>query len=103
MAVYGILRNRGKSVPEEISVVGYDDHRLISETLYPALTTAQLPYSAMGARAAHLLLELLGEGGEAPQDPIKISGQIMHRASLVAPRKDIGAGTIINLNGRNET
>ena len=33
-----------------------DDHRLITETLYPPLTTAELPYSAMGARAAQVLL-----------------------------------------------
>ena len=52
MAVYSIPRSRGVAVPEQVSVVGYDDHRLISETLYPALTTAELPYSAMGARRA---------------------------------------------------
>ena len=101
MAVYGILRRRGISVPEDVSVVGYDDHRLISETLYPALTTAELPYSAMGARAAQTLLEVLGGEVEAPQSPIRISGQIKHRASLVAPRP-ADKDNVINLKGRNE-
>ncbi|MEM6634516.1 MAG: LacI family DNA-binding transcriptional regulator [Pseudomonadota bacterium] len=101
MAVYGILRRRGISVPEDVSVVGYDDHRLISETLYPALTTAELPYSAMGARAAQTLLELLAGQTEAPNAPIRISGQIRLRASLIAPRTQ-DRDNIINLKGRSE-
>lgn len=101
MAVYGILRRRGISVPEDVSVVGYDDHKLISETLYPALTTAELPYSAMGARAAQTLLDLLANDTEPPNEPIRISGQIQHRASLVAPRSE-DTDNVINLKGRNE-
>ncbi len=102
MAVYGILRRRGISVPEEVSVVGYDDHRLISETLFPALTTCGLPYSAMGARAAQMLLDLLESDTEAPVAPVKISGEVKHRASLVAPRRT-DTQNIVNLKGRNET
>jgi LacI family transcriptional regulator len=101
MAVYGILRRRGIAVPEQVSVVGYDDHRLISETLYPALTTAELPYSAMGARAAHTLLELLSDEASGPVGRIKVSGAVKHRGSLVAPRAN-RAADVINLKGRNE-
>lgn len=102
MAVYGVLRRRGISVPEDVSVVGYDDHRLISETLFPALTTAELPYSAMGARAAQVLLEAL-TNPDTPraETPIRISGQVKRRDSLVAPRKR-GKANIINLIGRTE-
>lgn len=101
MAVYGILRKRGIAVPEEVSVVGYDDHRLISETLFPALTTAELPYSAMGARAAQLLLDLLSDPAKPlPAAPIRISGQVQRRGSLVRPGQM--QGNVINLNGRNE-
>lgn len=100
MAVYGILRKRGISVPEDVSVVGYDDHQLISETLYPGLTTAELPYSAMGARAAEVLLEMLADPEQSsPAAPISISGQLKQRQSLVAPRAE-GAANIINLKGR---
>ncbi len=55
VAVYGILRSRGLRIPEDVSVAGYDDYRLVSETLYPALTTVELPYRAIGRRAAELL------------------------------------------------
>ncbi|MDJ0639688.1 MAG: LacI family DNA-binding transcriptional regulator [Paracoccaceae bacterium] len=105
MAVYGILRRRGIAVPEDVSVLGYDDHRLISETLFPALTTAELPYSAMGARAAQMLLTLLAQDAPSPSSlpnaPIKISGQIKTRASLIAPRQ-AAHGNVIHLKGRNE-
>ncbi len=103
MAVYGILRRRGIAVPEDVSVVGYDDHRLISETLFPALTTAELPYSAMGARAAQVLLDLMSNetDRDAIKTPIKISGQIKDRESLIAPRQT-DTENIINLKGRTE-
>ena len=101
MAVYGILRRRGISVPEDVSVVGYDDHRLISETLYPALTTAELPYRAMGARAAQTLLDVMSGNAVPPQAPIRISGQVQHRASLIAPRAE-DKDNVINLKGRSE-
>ncbi|MEM0947891.1 MAG: LacI family DNA-binding transcriptional regulator [Pseudomonadota bacterium] len=102
MAVYGILRRRGISVPEDCSVVGFDDHRTISETLFPALTTAELPYSAMGARAAQMLLGLLSGEGRPATTPIKISGEVKHRASLVRPRSRI-TQNVVSLKGRTET
>ncbi len=98
MAVYGILRDRGVSVPDQISVVGYDDHKLVSETLYPALTTAELPYAAMGARAAHLLLNLISNT-QIPdfETPILVNGQVVERGSLQAPAQN---AQVYNLNGR---
>ena len=53
--VYGILRTRGVRVPEEVSVAGYDNHSAIAETLFPPLTSTELPYLRMGAMAADLL------------------------------------------------
>lgn len=103
MAVYGILRDRGFSVPEQMSVVGYDDHRLISETLYPALTTVELPYSAMGARAAQLLLDLTADPDAVlPDIPIRVSGQVRLRDSLIELRESVQT-KIIDLKGRTET
>jgi len=51
LRVYGVLRSRGLKVPEDISVAGFDNYRAIAETLYPPLTTVELPYRAMGQRA----------------------------------------------------
>lgn len=100
MAVYGILRDRGVDVPEAMSVVGYDDHRLVSETLYPALTTAELPYGAMGMRAAQLLLDRIEQPDTPMADnPVLVAGRIVARGSLRPPGQ---ASRIINLEGRKK-
>ena len=59
MRIYGLLRERGLRVPEDISVAGYDDYSVIANYLHPGLSTVVLPYEAMGARAAQRLLRLI--------------------------------------------
>ncbi len=99
MAVYGILRDRGVGIPEQMSVAGYDDHRTISEALFPALTTAELPYNAIGARAAQLLLGMIENPATASiTAPIHVSGRVQKRGSVTRPRRD--ASVVINLKGR---
>lgn len=90
MRVYGILRSRGVRVPEDVSVAGYDNHRAIAETLYPALTTAELPYGAIGVRAAERLLALIestGDGAENDGGTVTlVSGPIHWRDSVLERR-----------------
>ncbi len=81
MRVYGILRARGLKVPEQISVAGYDDHRVISETLYPPLTTVELNYRGIGETAARRLLALI-RGEREQHAPELISGPVRWRASV---------------------
>jgi LacI family transcriptional regulator len=55
----GVLRaaaERGLRVPEDLSVVGYDDIELV-RYLTPPLTTVAQPKAEIGTRAAHLLVE----------------------------------------------
>jgi LacI family transcriptional regulator len=87
LEVYGILRSRGMKVPDEISVAGYDDYRVISEQLYPQLSTVDLPYRAIGERAAQRLLSLIAD--EAKNDPAieRVAGPVCWRASV----KELGA------------
>ncbi|WP_163008507.1 substrate-binding domain-containing protein, partial [Streptomyces sp. S5] len=54
----------GIAVPEELSVVGYDDQDQMAAHLVPALTTVALPHHAMGAAAVRLLLDAAEAGGE---------------------------------------
>jgi DNA-binding LacI/PurR family transcriptional regulator len=58
IAAAAAASERGLRVPEDISIVGYDDiayARLVS----PSLTTVRQPGPAMGEAAAQLLLERL--------------------------------------------
>lgn len=85
--VYGILRSRGIKVPEDMSVAGYDNYKVISETLYPPLTTVDLSYTAIGARAAQRLLGLIkGEETQQP-NPTMVSGPLCWRSSVMTANK----------------
>ena len=57
------LRGSGKRVPEDVSVVGFDDIRLAS-LLKPSLTTLRSDTRLLGQRAAELLFERI-RGGPA--------------------------------------
>ncbi|MER2508116.1 MAG: LacI family DNA-binding transcriptional regulator [Amaricoccus sp.] len=83
VAVYGILRARGVAVPEQMSVAGYDDHRVISETLFPTLTTMELPYVGMGEAAARLMLgDIRGKEPLVRGARIVVRGGLRWRASV---------------------
>ncbi len=60
MQVYAAAASLGLSIPQDLSVIGFDDLKLISETLVPALTTVALPYYEIGRLAVRMTLA----GGE---------------------------------------
>ncbi len=66
----------GLRIPDDISIVGFDDFQAVSNVVQPGLTTMALPYQAMGRRAVEVLLALLG--GEKPDGPL-----VTHACELV--------------------
>jgi hypothetical protein len=46
----------GLNVPQDVSVMGYDDELRVTRTMFPALTTMALPLREMGAAAMTALL-----------------------------------------------
>ncbi|KFE36276.1 LacI family DNA-binding transcriptional regulator [Thioclava atlantica] len=83
MRLYGLLRTRGIRVPEEISVAGFDNYRAIAETLFPSLSTVELPYAEMGRRAAELLLSLIAKETPRPSTPVRVAGRVFWRSSVI--------------------
>lgn len=61
------LEEAGRSVPEDVSVIGFDDHPLAAQST-PPLTTVAQPMVSEGEAAVSLLTELL-EGG-APRTEV---------------------------------
>jgi DNA-binding LacI/PurR family transcriptional regulator len=76
-------RERGLTVPCDISVAGFDDIFLSSYT-DPPLTTLRQPKHEMGRDAARLLLELLAGG--KPESRVA-HGELIVRQSTVAPQR----------------
>lgn len=60
IGVFKALKEAGLRVPEDVSVVGFDDARL-SSFLNPPLTTVRAPTHQVGSTAAALLFDLIQE------------------------------------------
>jgi LacI family transcriptional regulator len=93
LRAYGILRSRDIRVPEQMSVAGYDNYRVIAETLYPPLTTVDLPYAAMGVRAAQRLLAMISGEGRDDHSATLVAGPVLWRGS-VTDRRGLSASTL---------
>ena len=74
------VQDLGKRVPEDISIVGYDDTYIAANT-NPALTTMHVDTVAMG-RAAVQLLSLRMENPEAARMTLTIHSTLMERQSV---------------------
>ena len=55
------LNGQGYSVPEQVSVMGFDDIPYV-RFIHPRLTTICYPIERMGAQAAELAVQLLSHG-----------------------------------------
>jgi LacI family transcriptional regulator len=59
MGVYDALRKLSLSIPDQVAVMGFDNHEIIAAHLYPPLTTMALPHYEMGAWAVNQLLKII--------------------------------------------
>ena len=83
---YDALKERGLRIPEDVSVVGYDD-REIAQFMRPPLTTVVLPHHEMGLQAAATLIDgQIRPEGRQPQ--IKVECTLVERESVGAPAPD---------------
>ncbi|WP_371668458.1 LacI family transcriptional regulator [Streptomyces sp. NBC_00289] len=84
LGVYEALAERGLRVPDDVSVVGFDD---LPEARWaaPALTTVRQPLSEMAATALHLLVRMM-DGARPESTRTELSTRLVERASTAAPR-----------------
>ena len=76
------LRARGISVPDELSVVGFDDMPVAGDVT-PRLTTIRLPLVEMGVRAMAMALdEAAGSGARVEH----LDATLVIRESTAPPR-----------------
>ncbi|MFZ7089408.1 LacI family DNA-binding transcriptional regulator [Curtobacterium sp. RRHDQ10] len=77
------VRAAGRSVPDDVSVVGFDDIDL-AHYVTPKLTTVRQDVGAKGSFAAAMLLDEI-EGGGTPGEPVVVPVELVVREST-APR-----------------
>ncbi len=80
MRVYNAARVMGLNIPNDVSIVGYDNFVNIAENLDPPLTTVALPYYQMGHEAVGILRRLIG-GAHLPPQRIAIPCPLVERQS----------------------
>lgn len=79
--VYLALREANLSIPDQISVIGYDDN-FHAKHLYPPLSTIKQPSREMGEIAAKLLLDQL-DNKQAIDKCLKITPSFVSRSSIL--------------------
>ncbi|MHB9134264.1 MAG: LacI family DNA-binding transcriptional regulator [Armatimonadota bacterium] len=85
-AIADDLRAHGLRIPDDISLVGFDD----TDPLYDAqnnniLTTVRLPLEELGREAVHLMLRNLASPSATPEQVI-LPSTLVVRGSTAAPR-----------------
>lgn len=83
MGVYHAAQERGLRVPDDLSVIGFDD-TVLCEYLSPPLTTVRQPLSQMADQAVRLLGEMVRDDGSA-HPRIELSTELIERGSTARP------------------
>lgn len=85
--VMDVVRSLGMKIPEDVSIVGFDDYQL-SKYVLPGLTTAAHPKNKMGFDAGQMILNL-------------INGK--HVEPIIYHPDIISRNSVFNLNSQNNT
>ena len=91
------LSESGRKVPEDISVLGYDDQPSLADQVHPALSTITLPHFEMGQIAVKSLLEQIAFGVQSGprvahpnlivRDTIRDIGPPIYAYDIAAPQR----------------
>jgi DNA-binding LacI/PurR family transcriptional regulator len=80
VGVLNRLADRGVRVPQDMSVVGFDDTQL-SQMVTPRLTTVSIPAAAAGAAAVGILLELISCRDPVARKSLELAAELVVRSS----------------------
>ncbi|MGW8484923.1 LacI family DNA-binding transcriptional regulator [Streptomyces sp. NPDC055886] len=83
LGAFEALRERGRAIPGDMSVVGFDDLPVARWT-HPPLTTVRQPLLDMASVAANALLRII-DGEPADQFRLELATQLVVRGSAAPP------------------
>jgi LacI family transcriptional regulator len=84
VGVYQAARRAGLRIPEDLSIVGFDDAP-IATRIWPTLTTVRLPIVHMGRIAAQLLISNNDRMAMEPPGATSVMPSLLVRDSTAAP------------------
>jgi len=85
MGAYHAAAELGLRIPEDLSIVGFDNQDLIAEGLRPTLTTVALPHYEMGAWAVETLIRHLEQPKKGVPLQVRLSCPLVSRESVARP------------------
>lgn len=85
IGVYHAAAQAGVRIPEDLSVVGFDNY-LIDQWMTPPLTTIHQPLTEMGAAAARMVLDLV-QGIKPEHTRLELATRLVVRDSTAPPRR----------------
>lgn len=100
LIAFGVIRGLlelGYRVPEDVSVIGYDN-MIFTEATWPSLTTVDISLKSIAENACRLLMQRLEEkdadDGSHSQEPIKttLEPRLILRESVKRLSSDAGKG-----------
>jgi LacI family transcriptional regulator len=83
LAAMDVASSRGLRLPEDLSIVGFDDIEA-ARYVHPALTTVHVPWDRMARWAARILMDAL-EDERAEQATLRMTTELVIRASTTSP------------------
>jgi LacI family transcriptional regulator len=89
LGVLEAARTRGLRVPDDLSIVGFDDTE-IARVASPQLTTVAQPLRRMGAVALRTALKL-GAGEHIDSHHVELATELVVRGSTAAPAAELSA------------
>jgi LacI family transcriptional regulator len=86
MGAYQAAADLGLRIPEDVSIVGFDNQENIADGLRPGLTTMALPHYEMGQWAVQTLIDLVDSGVQHPvHQVLRLPCPLVRRASVGSP------------------
>ncbi len=85
LGVYEAARRAGLRIPDDLSVIGFDDMEY-ARWCGPPLTTVRQPLQDMGAAAAAMVVTLAA-GEQPPDTRVELATKMILRESTAPPRE----------------
>lgn len=89
LRVFNLLARHGIRVPEEISLLGFDDSHVCDNAFMP-LSTMKIPYKEMGYHACRMLEDRIENPGLAPEHMV-VQAQLIERESTAPPAEALAS------------
>jgi LacI family transcriptional regulator len=93
MGAIRALREMSVAIPNDLSVLGFDDHAPMFELLSPGVTVIDRPMEEQGVLAMRLLLKRLGPMDNTAPRRIVMDTRLITRGSCAPPREIPRSGT----------